>query len=65
MNEKEKEILCARCERKLVSAQTAFRYIGHTFHTDILRCPECGEAYIPESLVRGRMQEVEKELEDK
>lgn len=65
MNEREKEVLCARCGRKLESTETFFQYVGHTFHTDILRCPECGEVYIPESLVRGRMKEVEKELEDK
>ncbi|MBQ3276948.1 MAG: hypothetical protein IJH47_07850 [Oscillospiraceae bacterium] len=65
MNENQKEITCFRCGKKLQPAETFFRYVGHTFHTDILRCPECGEVYIPESLVRGRMKEVEKELEDK
>ena len=38
---------------------------GHNFHTDILCCPKCGEVFLPEPLVTGRMAEVERELEDK
>lgn len=45
--------------------KTHFQYLGHAFHTDILRCPKCGEVYIPESLVNKRMAEVEMLLEDK
>lgn len=68
-DEKQKEntekLICCRCNKELVPTQTFFDYLGHNFHTDILRCPECGEVYIPESLVKGRMAEVEQELEDK
>lgn len=64
MENKEK-LICCRCNKELVPTQTFFDYLGHNFHTDILRCPECGEVYIPESLVKGRMAEVEQELEDK
>ena len=28
-------------------------------------CPKCGEVYLPEALVKGRMADVERELEDK
>lgn len=42
-----------------------FEYIGHSFQHPLPRCPKCGEVYIPESLVRGRMAEVEMQLEDK
>ena len=59
------KLICCRCNNELVPTQTFFDYLGHNFHTDILRCPECGEVYIPESLVKGRMAEVEQELEDK
>ena len=44
---------------------TFFDYLGHNFHTDILCCPKCGEVFLPEPLVTGRMAEVERELEDK
>ena len=33
--------------------------------TEILCCPKCGEVYLPEALVKGRMADVERELEDK
>ena len=63
--ENKEKLICCRCNKELVPTQTFFDYLGHNFHTDILRCPECGEVYIPESLVKGRMVEVEQELEDK
>ena len=63
--ENKEKLICCRCNKELVPTQTFFNYLGHNFHTDILRCPECGEVYIPESLVKGRMAEVEQELEDK
>ena len=63
--ENKEKLICCRCKKELVPTQTFFDYLGHNFHTDILRCPECGEVYIPESLVKGRMAEVEQELEDK
>ncbi|MBP3925874.1 MAG: DNA-binding protein [Clostridium sp.] len=49
----------------MVPEKTFFDYIGHNFHTDLMRCPKCKEVYIPEKLVKGRMAEVERELEDK
>ena len=63
--ENKEKLICCRCNKELVPTQTFFDYLGHNFHTDILRCPECCEVYIPESLVKGRMAEVEQELEDK
>ena len=63
--ENKEKLICCRCNKELVPTQTFFDYLGHNFHTDILRCPECGEVDIPESLVKGRMAEVEQELEDK
>ena len=58
-------VFCRRCKLQMVPEQTFFDYIGHNFHTDLMRCPKCGEVYIPEKLVKGRMSEVERELEDK
>ena len=45
--------------------KTFFNYLGHNFNTDLPCCPVCGEVFIPEKLVRGRMTAVEQELEDK
>ena len=46
-------------------AQTGFSYLTYSFHTDLLRCPLCHQVFVPEELVKGRMANVEAELEDK
>lgn len=60
-----KIVLCRRCRVQMEPEKTFFDYLGHNFHTELLKCPKCGEVYIPEALVNGRMGEVERELEDK
>lgn len=58
-------MICNRCAVPLCEMQTDFEYLGHSFHADTLRCPKCGQVYLSEELVRGRMSEVEYELEDR
>lgn len=58
-------LLCHQCRVPLETARTTFSYMGHTFHTDLPRCPQCGQVFISEELVRGKMADVEAELEDK
>lgn len=62
---KNKVMICHKCQKELEQKKTYFKYLGHSFFTDILKCPKCGLVYIPEKLVKGRMAEVEMELEDK
>jgi len=40
-------------------------YLGSMFPVDLLRCPSCGQVFIPEDMAIGKMAEVEKILEDK
>ena len=54
----EKKVICRRCQVEMVPKSTFF-------DTEILCCPKCGEVYLPEALVKGRMADVERELEDK
>ena len=61
----EREVICRRCGVKMEARKTFFDYLGHNFHTEVLCCPKCGEVFIPEKLVKGRMAQVEQELEDK
>ena len=61
----EKQLICASCQCPLVKKRVDFAYVGHTFFADALRCPSCGQVYLPEELILGRVAEVEKELEDK
>jgi hypothetical protein len=64
-DEQEIRLVCNMCGLKLEPMKTQFSYLGHSFHTDIPRCPGCGQAFIPEKLAKGRMSEVETSLEDK
>jgi len=64
MDEKRTPI-CSRCRKELVMHNTKFSYLGRDFSAEVLRCPECGVVYLPEDFVRGRMADVEAELEDK
>lgn len=56
---------CAKCDKELVLKKMLFSYLGHTFSHEIMRCPKCGNGLIPEELAKGRMAEVEAQLEDK
>ena len=59
------ELICAKCQVKLAEAKTTFTYMKHVFSAEVPRCPKCGQVYISEELVRGRITQVEMELEDK
>ncbi len=61
----EKNWLCANCQVPLEVGKVTVSYLGSAFPVDLLRCPRCGLALVPEDLAMGRMAEVEKTLEDK
>jgi hypothetical protein len=61
----EKRLICFKCQKELVLKKTDFTYLGHSFFTEVPGCPECGQVFIPEELVMGRISEVEMQLEDK
>ncbi|MDD4366007.1 MAG: hypothetical protein PHF19_09715 [Synergistales bacterium] len=63
--EESRKLICSRCQVEMTPAKAYFSYLDHSFHTDLLRCPRCGQVFIPEELVKGKMQEVEMALEDK
>ena len=63
--EKKKILICYKCNKEMIPLKTYFSYLDHSFSHDILKCPDCGEVYIPEDLVKGRISEVEMQLEDK
>jgi len=63
--EKNKTLICYKCKVALTPSKTYFDYLGHSFNADMLRCPECGQVFITEDLVKGRMAEVEMMMEDK
>jgi uncharacterized protein (DUF2225 family) len=61
----DKDLICCKCNKKLEPKMTQFTYLGHSFSSELLSCPVCGEVFIDEELVKGRIALVETELEDK
>jgi predicted RNA-binding Zn-ribbon protein involved in translation (DUF1610 family) len=57
--------MCANCGRPLEPGKVSISYLGNTFLMELLKCPNCGMALIPEDLALGKMADVEKTLEDK
>lgn len=60
-----KTIICFRCQVALEKGKKELSYQRQQMFADLLRCPKCGQVYIPEQLVKGKISEVEKALEDK
>lgn len=58
-------MLCGKCNVPLVTEKTELWYQKQSMSANLLRCPKCGQVYISEELVKGKMFEVEKALEDK
>ena len=58
-------ILCHKCGIELTPGKATLGYLGSKFPVELYRCSRCGLVYIPEELARGKMQQVEKSLEDK
>jgi hypothetical protein len=56
---------CAKCRRELIKGNVTVSYLGNSFPVELLKCPVCGMAYVPEDLASGKMQQVEQALEDK
>jgi hypothetical protein len=60
-----KKLICHKCNKELELKKVNFSYLGHQFFTDLPCCPECKQVFISEELVKGRISEVEMQLEDK
>lgn len=59
------KLICARCNVELQPEKLTLSYLGHQITHEFPCCPVCGEPYIAEDIVKGRMHDVEKMLEDK
>jgi uncharacterized Zn finger protein len=64
-NLKQPNIFCKKCGMHLTLSKVTFEYLGNVFPAELHKCSQCGLVYIPESLATGKMQQVEKMLEDK
>ncbi len=63
--EKNEKKICSQCDVALTPMKATFRYLKRSFEHEVLRCPSCGQVYIPEDLAKGRMAQVEASLEEK
>jgi len=62
----EKQILiCDKCKVEMQDSEVQFSYLDRSFRHKVQRCPQCGQVYLPEELVTGRMIDVEEQLEEK
>ncbi|MCI8476785.1 MAG: hypothetical protein HFE97_00340 [Oscillospiraceae bacterium] len=59
------DLICCRCNLLLEPRKAVFRYLGHDFEVTLPGCPNCGQIYLSEELVNGKIAEVEQTLEDK
>jgi len=59
------KLICYKCQKELELKKTDFSYLDHSFFTEVPVCPECGLVFISEDLVKGRISEVEMQMEDK
>jgi len=65
MSNDEEKLICANCNVEMTLMEAHFTYLDRSFKHKVLRCPKCGQIYIPEELAKGRMREVEISLEEK
>lgn len=59
------ELKCCKCNMVLAKKKINFDYLAHNFFAEIPACPICGQVYVPEELAKGKIAEVEKQLEEK
>lgn len=58
-------IMCVKCGIQLTVGKATLAYLGSSFPVDLYKCSQCGLVFIPEDLASGKMDKVEKALEDK
>jgi len=59
------QLVCVKCDIPLQIQEVRFKYLGYEFKHNFPRCPRCGQVYISEKEVNGKIKEVEETLEEK
>jgi NAD-dependent SIR2 family protein deacetylase len=67
MNGQKKSVnmTCLKCNQQLTEQKVTFHYIDFPISASLPCCPSCGQVYLPEEFVEGKLSEAEKTLEDK
>lgn len=58
-------LVCARCGVGLKEKEISFSYLDHRFTHTLPACPSCGQVFLSEELVNGRVADLEKVFEEK
>ena len=58
-------LVCAKCNQVMAPGKVMVTYLGYSFPIELMRCPTCKKAHVPEALATGKMFQVEQLLEDK
>ncbi|MDO4581868.1 MAG: hypothetical protein Q4B96_04740 [Bacillota bacterium] len=61
----ERKLICHKCQAELKLTEISFSYMGHKMKHQAPACPLCGQTYISPELARGKVRQVEMEMEDK
>ncbi len=59
------KLVCCKCGIPMETGAVSFAYLGHNFSAELPKCPQCGQVYLSEELVKGKVTQVETGLEDK
>lgn len=62
--EKKSTLQCSKCHVTLTDTTVTFSYLGRSFHCQTPRCPRCGQVYLPETFISGKLSAVETKMED-
>jgi uncharacterized C2H2 Zn-finger protein len=58
-------LICNKCGVSLKPAIVKIVYLDREMQTELMKCPICGQVFISEELVQGKIRHVEEALEDK
>ena len=58
-------LVCKKCNLPLMPGKVKFSYLGHEMVSEAPLCPKCGQVYLSEEIVNGRIRAIEGSLEDK
>ena len=60
-----REIKCFKCGVYLEPRNVPLEYVCNSLHLELPVCPICGQVYMPMEMAQTKVQEYEKELEEK
>lgn len=65
MNQDYERLTCGKCGVEMEEKSIELQYLKYNFTHTVPACPICGQVYLSEELVTGKMREVEKNFEEK